>query len=220
MPTQASQTDLAEIDLTKEGDEVDPELLQLPDPPRKERRTTLLLMAAAAVCSAAMAVGLGRDAAYALGPASATDLGDLTATPQTAFVGNGFVQGAGRLGGSGALRYERPFESDSYRVMPVSGRDDVWVEVRVPAGDESSRYVPQQTFSGRLVPFAQAGLRHRGLRSGIEDATGRQVPAKAWLIVDGQTPADARWAVGLVAMFAAFALWNIGAMLRLVRKVK
>ena len=220
MPTQA-QTDLAELDLgPTRGDEVDPELLQLPDPPRKERRTTLLLMAAAGICSAAMAVGLGRDASYAFGPASATDLGNLAVAPESAFVANGFVQGAGRLGGSGALRYERPFESDSYRVMPVSGRDDVWVEVRVPAGDESSRYVPQQTFSGRLVPFAQAGLRHRGLRAGIEDATGRQVPAKAWLVVDGQTPADARWAVGLVAMFAAFALWNLVAMLRLVRKVK
>ena len=43
-------------------EEVDPELLELPDPPRGERRSTLLVMALAAVASAAMAVSLTRDA--------------------------------------------------------------------------------------------------------------------------------------------------------------
>ena len=56
------------------------------------------------------------------------------------------------LGGAGAIRYEHPFESDTYRVAPLAGRPDVWVEVRVPAGEESSRYVPGTKFKGRLIP--------------------------------------------------------------------
>ena len=201
-------------------EEVDPELLQLPDPPRGERRSTLVVLALAAIASAAMAFSLTRDAAYALRAPSAIDLGDLTATPSSAFVSNSFVQGHGRLGGAGQIRYERPFESDSYRIAPVAGSTNVWVELRVPAGAESNRFVPKTEFSGRLVRFAQAGLRHRGLRSAIEERTGQRVPADAYLLVDGQAPSDARAFAMLWMMFVGFAMWNIATIARLVRKVK
>ncbi len=210
----------AELPRLRDREEVDPELLQLPDPPRKERRTTLTLLALAGVLSAGMAVGLSRDASYAFGGSSATGIGDLRSANAASFVPNSYVEGTGRLGGSGALRYERPFENDSYRLMPVAGRDDLWVEVRVPAGDESGRFVPPQEFSGRLVPFSKVGLRHRGLRSGVEDMTGQKVPESAWLLVDGQTPDEARWSGMLAVMFAAFAVFNAVALFRLTRKVK
>jgi hypothetical protein len=198
-------------------EEVDPELLELPDPPRGERRSTLLVMALAAVASAAMAASLTRDAAYALGSSSVTDLGDLSTT--SAFVSNSFVEGKGQLAGVGQLRYERPFESDSYRIAPVTGRSDVWVELRVPAGEESNRFVPKSDFSGRLVRFSEAGLRHRGLRGAIEDRTGQKVE-NAFLLVDGQAPDNSRAFAMLWVMFVAFALWNVAAITRLVRKVK
>ena len=217
--TDADQPDLLDL-AGREKDEVDPELLGLPDPPRRERRTTLLLMAVAALASAAMAFSLTRDAAYSLGSPSAVDLGDLATTPSSAFAGNRFVQGHGRLGGAGALRYERPFESDSYRIAPVAGRSDVWVEVRVPAGEESNRYVPKTEFSGRMVRFAEAGLRHRGLRGAIEDRTGQKVPDGAYLIVDGQSPGGSRAFALLWAMFVGFAVWNAVTIARLLRKVK
>jgi len=203
-----------------ERDEVDPELLKLPDPPRGERRSTLVVMALAAVASAAMALALTRDAAYWLRSPSATDLGDLGAAPSSAFVSNSFVQGRGRLGGAGQIRYERPFESDSYRIAPVAGNAKVWVEVRVPAGEESNRFVPKAEFSGRLVRFAQAGLRHRGLRSAIEERTGQRVPDDAWILVDGQSPSAARAFALLWLMFVAFATWNLATIARLVRKVR
>ncbi len=203
-----------------EKEEVDPELLQLPDPPRRERRSTLVLMAIAAAASAAMAFSLTRDAAYAFRSAVATDLGDLAVSPPSAFVSNALVQGHGRLAGAGALRYERPFETDSYRIAPVAGSADVWVELRVPSGEESNRFVPKSEFSGRLVRFADAGLRHRGLRSAIEERTGQKVGSDAYLVIDGQTPSDARAFAFLWAMFASFALWNIVTIVRLVRKVK
>jgi hypothetical protein len=214
-----SRADAAEAEIGLLGkEEVDPELLELPDPPRGERRSTLLVMALAAVASAAMAVSLTRDASYALGSSSVTDLGDLTAT--SAFVSNSFVEGKGQLAGAGQLRYERPFESDSYRIAPVAGRNDVWVELRVPAGAESNRFVPKAEFSGRLVRFSQAGLRHRGLRSAIEDRTGQKVPENAFLLVDGQAPDNSRAFAMLWVMFVGFAFWNVAAIGRLVRKVK
>ncbi len=203
-----------------EKEEVDPELLELPDPPRGERRSTLILMAVAAIASSAMAFSLTRDAAYAFGSASATDLGDITAAPTTAFVSNQLAQGRGRLAGAGALRYERPFESDSYRIAPMAGRPDVWVELRVPSGAESNRFVPKGEFSGRMIRFRDAGLRHRGLRSAIESNTGQKVGDDAWLIVDGQSPQGARAFAFLWAMFVAFAMWNIVSIVRLVRPVK
>lgn len=215
--SNAQTADLSEL---RGREEVDPELLELPDPPRKERRTTLVLLALSAVVCGAMALGLTRDASYAFGGSAATGIGDLRSADASGFVPNSYVEGTGRLGGSGALRYEHPFESDSYRLMPVAGRDDVWVEVRVPEGDESGRFVPPQEFSGRLVPFSKVGLRHRGLRGGVEELTGQKVPENAWLLVDGQTPDDARWSAVLSAMFAAFALWNVAALFRLTRKVK
>jgi hypothetical protein len=216
--TEAHQTDIA---LPERGrDEVDPELLELPDPPRRERRSTLTLMAITAIASAAMAASLTRDAAYAFRSASATDLGDLGVTPVSALVSNELVQGHGRLAGVGALRYERPFESDSYRIAPVAGRSDVWVELRVPSGEESNRFVPKAEFSGRLVRFGDVGLRHRGLRGAIEDRTGQKVSKDAYLVVDGQMPSDARAFALLWAMFVSFALWNVVTIFRLVRKVK
>jgi hypothetical protein len=216
-----SATDANQPDITVGArDEVDPELLELPDPPRRERRSTLLLMAVAAVASAAMAASLTRDAVYAFRSASATDLGDLAVAPKVGLLTNELVQGHGRLAGVGALRYERPFESDSYRIAPVAGRSDVWVELRVPAGEESNRFVPKSEFSGRLVRFGDVGLRHRGLRGAIADLTGQGVSKDAYLLVDGQTPSDTRAFALLWAMFASFALWNVVTILRLVRKVK
>lgn len=216
-----SETATSDIDLLdKEKEAVDPELLELPDPPRRERRSTLLLMAVAAIASAAMAVSLTRDAAYVLQPASATDLGELSKTQTASLASNTFVEGHGQLGGAGSIRYERPLESDSYRIASVSGRENIWVEIRVPNGAESNRFIPKSDFSGRLVKFSDVGLRHRGLRSAIEDRTGEKVSKDAFLIVDGQSPADARAFALLWAMFIGFAMWNIVTIARLVRKVK
>lgn len=217
MPARTAEVELAP---EKVREEADPELLTLPDPPRAERRATLCLLAVTALASVAMVVALWRDAAYAFAGPSSTDVGDLRVAALTSFVPNGHVDGHGMLAAAGALRYERPFESDSYRIAPVAGQPNVWVEVRVPAGEEGSRYVPKTSFSGRMIPFREAGPRHRGLRSAIADRTGEAVAADAWLVVDGQSPATSRWAVLLVALFCVFGAWSLAAMRRLTRKVR
>jgi len=208
---------------TLTGDGLDPELLALPDPPRGERTLTVLVLAFTAIVACTMSFALRGDVAYAFSNGSALDLGELRDVGSSAAIGdmnNRYVRARGLLGAAGAIRFERPFESDSYRVSPVAGRRDLWVEVRVPAGEESGRYIPPSSFAGRLVPFDEAGPRHRGLVSAIGQTTGESVPAGALVLVDGEVPSRARWAVALALVFLTFAAWNALAIARLVRRAR
>jgi hypothetical protein len=103
--------------------------------------------------------------------------------------------------------------------VPVAGRNDIWVEVRVPAGQESGRWEPPRSFTGRLVRFGAAGPRHRGLASAIALATHERLPSGAWLLVDGEDPAHARWVLVLAATFLGFAAWHATAIAKMLRKV-
>jgi len=191
-------------------DALDPELIDLPDPPKRERSMTVGMLVFTAFASLAMVVSLRHDASYAFARAE----------PAGAFVENGFVRGSAMLGAAHAIKYERPLVSDSFRLMPVAGRPNVWVEVRVPAGAENIRYVPPNQLTGHLVRFDSAGPKHRGLASAIQDATGQKVPAASWLLVEGDSPTSARWAIMLVAMFLGFAIWNLSVAAKLLRKVR
>jgi len=203
-----------------QDESVDPELLDLPNPPKRERSVTVAMLVFTAFASLAMVAALRGDAAYSFASDRAIDLGDLGSAPPAAFVENGFVSGTAMLGAAHAIRYERPLVSDSFRLMPVAGRPNVWVEVRVPAGAENIRYVPPSQFTGRLVKFDNAGPKHRGLASAIHDATGQKVPEASWLLVEGDAPRGSRFAVILIAMFLGFAVWNLSVTAKLLRKVK
>lgn len=200
-------------------DEVDPELVALPAPPAAERRRTLALLGVVAVTASAMVFALRGEAAYALRSATASDAGDLYALDATKVEDNAYVRAHGSLGGALAVRFERPFEGDTYRVSPVMGRRDLWVEVRVPSGEEGARYVPPTSFSGRLVRWDASGVRYRGLASAVQSLTGEAVPKDARLLVDGESPAGARWALGLAGMFVAFAVWSVVMLGRFARRV-
>jgi hypothetical protein len=203
---------------------VDPELLALPDPPRTSRTLTVLLLALATAASLAMAGALRRDVAYAFGADSPVNVGDLgTASDDALAASEGaLVRADGTLGAAGGIRYERPFVADTFRMLPVLGRagHTMWVEVRVPAGQESGRWEPPHAFIGRLVRFDAAGPRHRGLRGAIEDVTHEAVPAGAWLLVDGEDPAHARWSIVLTVLFLGFAAWNVASIARILRRVR
>lgn len=202
-------------------DGADPELLALPDPPKGERRWTLALLVGTALASAAMAVTLRGEASYALSSGETEVLGALsTVAARGASYDNRYVRADGVLGSAGGIRFERPFTSDSFRVAPLPGHRDVWVELRVPAGAENGRFVPKASFEGRLVRFSSAGPKHRGLAASIERVTGEAVPEGAWLLVDEEAPKDARWAIVLLALFSAFCAWNLGVCVRLFRRAK
>ena len=203
-----------------EDDAVDPELIELPNPPKRERSMTVAMLVFTALASLAMAASLRHDASYAFASARTTDLGDLGSAPATALTENTYVSATAMLGAAHAIRYERPLVSDSFRLMPVAGRPNVWVEVRVPAGAENVRYVPPSQLSGHLVRFDSAGPKHRGLTSAIKEATGQNVAAGSWLLVEGDAPTSSRYAIVLVAMFLGFALWNLRATAKLLQKVR
>jgi hypothetical protein len=209
---------------------LDPELAELPDPPRRARTVTVLILAVATVAALLATLGLAREIAYALAssrPVELGALGELRSASQGALEANEnrLVRAEAMLGAAGGIRYERPFVVDSFRTLPVLGALgrgplDMWVEVRVPSGEENGRWEPPRTFTGRLVRLDAAGPRHRGLRAAIEQATHQPVAAGSWLLVDGEEPVDARWAIVLGAMFLGFAGWNAVTIARILRRVR
>ncbi len=203
-------------------DEPDSELLELPDPPRRQRTFTIGVLLAGIVAALVMVATLRHDVTYALGRGVPTSLGDLQAVRSEALEpnDNGFVSADGLLGAAGGLRYERPFHEDTFRALPVAGRTNLWVEVRVPEGQENGRWEPPRSFVGHLERFDAVGPSHRGLRSAIEETTQTRLPQEAFLLVDGEDPAHARWAVVLATMFTGFAVWNAIGIARIVRKVR
>jgi hypothetical protein len=208
----------------RRGDDIDPELLALPAPSRRERTLSLVLLGAGVLAALAVVLVLRRDVAYAAGGGRvAADVGDLATASDGALAShdNGYVRGTGRLGAAFGIRYERPLHDDTYRALPIAGRSTtpVWVEVRVPDGQESGRWEPPTSFAGRLIRFDAAGPRHRGLARAIEEASGVAVAPGAFLLVDEEDPPHARWTVLLAVVFLGFAVANGVAMARLVRRV-
>src|ERR1043165_1934892 len=106
--TDAPVSDLSPPSQAGEKDELDPELLDLPDPPKQERTRTVAMLLFTALASLAMVFALRRDAAYAFGSVEAAELGSLKEAPADAFAENRFIRGDGNLGAARAIRYERP----------------------------------------------------------------------------------------------------------------
>jgi hypothetical protein len=203
-------------------DEIDPELVELPDPPRRQRSFTLAVLFLGVIAALAMVFALRHDVAYAFGGGHPTSLGDLRTADLAVLAShvNEFVAGDALLGAAGGLRYERPLREDTFRALPVAGRADLWVEVRVPAGEESGRWEPPRSFEGHLERFDAAGPSHRGLAAAIEEAGEARIPSGAFLLVDGEDPTHARWAIVVTAMFLGFAGWNGLGIARLLRRVR
>lgn len=197
--------------------EVDPELEVLPAPQRRGKWLTMGLMVLAIAVSLGMSSLLRGEVQYAFTGGLPREVGDLTHLAPSEGLSNRYVRASGLLSMAGAIRYERPLEGDSFRLAPVAGNANVWVEIRVPEGMEGPKFVPPTSFAGRLVPLREAGLRHLGLAASVRRLGGGDVPEGAWLMVDGASPRASRWAVALVLLFAAFASWNAAGLLRLAR---
>lgn len=199
---------------------VDPELLSLPPPPRRERTAAVVLMVLTAAAAVWMSISLFAEARYALTAGRPLEVGDLTSLDPGTDFDDRYVRASGLLGTSGAIRYGRAAEGDSFRLAPVAGNPGLWVEIRVPEGFEGPRFVPPTTFAGRLVPFRKAGVRHARLMKAVHAETSVAVPDDAWLLVDGSSPRASRWAVALAALCAAFALWNLAGVARVLARVR
>jgi hypothetical protein len=171
------------------------------------------------VASLLLACAVVPDVLYSVRGGSPRDLGDLVATRLEPSLADSWVRGEGQLSATRAIRYARPLEHDTYRLARVEGNPKLWVQIRVPANEEGPRFVPPDSFVGRLLPMSELGIRQRGLpaavgRSGVEGPGG-----DAWLLVDGESPAALRWALGLLALLLAFATFNVVGLVRLTRPV-
>lgn len=202
----------------KEAD--DPELQALPGPPRRERTLAAGLMIVTALASLAMCWALRSEVLYATSKPVPVAVGDLATVDLSTVRPDQYVEAKGLLGSAGAVRYSRPFEGDSFRLHPIGGNNQVWVEIRVPEGMEGPRFVPPGSFTGRLVPFSQAGLRHSGIANSVARETPKSVPSEAWLLIDGASPRASRWAVALFALFGFFAVWNVVNVVRILRPIR
>jgi hypothetical protein len=217
IPTVSSPMHLAPAEAK---DELDPELVALPSPPRQKRTLSLFVLAAAAAAALAMVFALRHDVAYALTRSTPVGVGDL----RTANAGvlssceNRLIRAEAMLGAAGGIRYERPLSAATFRAVPVAGRQDVWVEVRVPAEQESGRWQPPRSFTGRLVRFDASGPRHRGLADAIEETARERVPVGSWLLADGEEPGGARWVLVVATIFLGFAAWHTVAIVRMLRR--
>jgi hypothetical protein len=201
-------------------EDADPELLSLPPPPKRERTLTVVLMVLTTVAALWMAVTLLGEARYALAPGQPSDVGDLALAQPDPGVANRYVHASALLGTTGAIRYGRAAEGDSFRLAPVAGNPKVWVEIRVPEGFEGPRFVPPTSFAGRLVPLRQAGIRYAGLSGAVREQTGTAIPEDAWLLIDGSSPRASRWALALGLLFIGFSVWNLAGVARVLSRVR
>jgi hypothetical protein len=206
-------------ELIAHGDRlIDPELVALPRPPRQERTLSVLLMALTGLLAVFMTAALAGDVKYALAGNVPEVVGPLSALAPEPAMSNRFVRADGTLRTDGALRYRRPLESDSFQLVPVSGNDRVWVELRVPPVPESAASAPPVTFVGRLLPIKSIAFGFGGLRRSME--TGGSIAADAWVLVDGATPVGSHWTVALAAMLALFAAYNLVMIARILRPAR
>lgn len=205
-------------------DAPDPELVELPPPRRPFRRFTLACLALTLVGSLGLIVSLRGDIAYALVTRGIVDEGSLESFHPAAAHANQWIRGEGALSEIGGLRYERPLESDSFRLAPLAQNPKLWIQIRVPQGYENDHFVAPTVFAGRLVPFSSLGLRYNALDEAPAGAGWQadHLPKDAWLLVDGESPASSRWLFGLVALyasFAGFAAWALRSLLRPVPEI-
>jgi hypothetical protein len=196
-----------------------PELAELPPPRRPWRRATLVTLASGAVASTLFAAVMLPDARYSLRGGAARDLGELTRLVPGPELADTWVRAEGQLSVTNAIRYRRPLERDSYRLASVAENPRVWVQVRVPEGEEDPRFVPPDSFVGRLIPVSQLGIRQRGLADAVGAAGLSRLGGDAWLLVDGESPAALRWVLGLLALLLSFAAFNVIGLVRLLRPI-
>jgi hypothetical protein len=198
-------------------EELDEELAQLPPPPRAERTWSLLLLLLSAVSALALAFALRAEAGFALnGGAGARELGELRA--QTLAPGQS-VSFVATFAANGATQMDRSLTSGSERVVPVLGREDVWVVMRTNELPQTGRFVPVRAVQGHVVPLYAPGLRYRGTADAIGAALGKAPPSAAVLVIDGEEPSNARWALFVVLACVGFALWNAFTAFRLLKRV-
>ena len=194
--------------------------LALPPPPRRQRTVAVTLMSVATIASIVMAWPLLSEAAYATHSETPSYIDDLANPSHTN--ANQFVNAKGSLDPNKVISFKRHFEDDTFQLQRVSGSASTWVELRIPHGMQSQQITSPIAFEGRLVPLSEAGLRYVGASSAIKNHSDGSVTSSddAWLLVDGASPYASRWALAMLILFGAFAVWNAVNVVRVMRHIR
>jgi hypothetical protein len=194
--------------------------VDLGKPKRTLRTITVGVMSLTALLAAWLMWSLRGEAAYAVGPASAIDLGALAAA-DLAPHDNRFVRVSAELEGASSVGYRRWLDRDPQRIaLAVAGDGDGqrWVSYGVPPSLAGPRFVPPSLVAGRLVRADQLGVRFGGIRRAIEELSGKSAKG-AWVVVDGEDPAGLGWVVGLEALLLLFIGFNLISVARVLRRI-
>lgn len=155
---------------------------------RNASRALAVVRVFSIVVAGLLAFALRHDLRYALAPSSAVELSPNATSAELSAATDHLVSIKGIPGGVGAVDYRRPVQGGLYRLAPLVDRPDIFAELRLPDGVDPARFVPPTTVEGRLVPIDAGGVRFGDARALLESATGRPVPAPAYLIEVGARP--------------------------------
>lgn len=186
--------------------DVDPELLALPAPPRARALATAGLMAAVIAASALLMWGFRGDLGYFLSAGSPVDIGDARALDRVP--DNRFVTVRGLPRAASAVRFRRLARGGTYRIYPVMGQPALFVQSFVPDGTRVGHRPRHGEYSGRLVSFEDARGGYEAIRAFLERDMGVEVPTNAYILMDGESPADYAWVIGLYLLLGAFVATN------------
>ncbi|MBX3272198.1 MAG: hypothetical protein KF729_18180 [Sandaracinaceae bacterium] len=180
-------------------DALDPELLELPAPPRARRLVALGAMALAFVASSAFAVSLRHDLAYFFHRGAALDLGDAATLDRAALATNVEARVAGTPMLSRAVRYRRVLTGAEHVVFPLAGQRTIYVHA-----DASPSSLARTEFTGRLVTFADLGARVDDVEVYLARDMNLPVSGESYLLLADEPPSGSWWALLLALLCLAF----------------
>lgn len=173
------------------------------------------MLSVTAVSSLALAWALRRPALYATFQGPPRELGELRAAHLDDTLAGAWVHAVGAPGPM-AAEYRRPLDGDRYRLVPAADAPDLWIELRIPKALESDRYVPPNSFVGRLTRMRDAGPARESLLEAAS-VVGKRPGDDAWVLLDGETPSTMRWTLGFIGLLLSFFGFSVFGLIRLLR---
>jgi hypothetical protein len=186
------------------ADEVDPELIALPAPPKGKRLVAMTVMALTVAASGLLLASLGSDVGYFFASSDSRDLGDATAVSSATLEPNTYVRIRGTPMASGMVRYHRLFGGD-YVVFPLAGQEQRTIYVQLPvSGPRAERELMRREYDGRLVTFGALGGRFRSVRTHLDEQLQMPVSADTFLLLADEPPGSYGWSLGLALLCVLF----------------
>lgn len=194
------------------ADDVDPELMALPAPPAGRRLATMAVMALAVVVALGLTTMLRHDVAYFFASSAVVDAGEAATLSPATLTSNSYVQVSGTPMASQVVRYRRLLSGETFVVFPLAGQRTVYVHMR-----ESELSAPSTSYSGRLVTFGEMGGRLDGVRSFFAQQMGAPVTGESFVLLVGESPPTAWWALALTLLCALFVALDVWLLVRWFR---